>query len=132
MADKQEEASLVIHALQEPLVEALKETDTQDVIQNEELSWPTFVFVGIYFFIAGQKSGRQLITHLAHADPALGLPRDLKKSTFFDGFRRFRRSRHTNSSSTYYHDSPSFPLLKWLLWGSCALSMAAIGLLCGR
>jgi hypothetical protein len=90
MKEPNKETPVVFEVLQEPLNEALQATDTLPPAQNETLSWHTFVRVVVYYFIAGIRSGRLLLTHLAHADPALHLPNDLKKSTFFEAFRRFR------------------------------------------
>ncbi len=120
MADKQEETPLVIEALLEPLVEALKETNTQDGVPNEKLSWRNFVLVAMFYFIGGVKSGRRLITHLAHADPDLGLPKDLKKSTFFEGFRRFRAAQARQLFFNLLSRLSFFPVAE----------MAALGILC--
>jgi hypothetical protein len=69
VAEQQAEAPLVIQALQEPLLEALQETDAQAPVKNEDLHWTPFVLVVVYHFIAGIESGRCLLTHLQHADP---------------------------------------------------------------
>ena len=66
------EAPLVIQALQEPLLAALQATDTQPPVDNEKLAWGTFVNVVVYYFVVGIKSGRLLLTHLPHANLALG------------------------------------------------------------
>jgi hypothetical protein len=71
--ERNEEARLVIEALQEPLLAALQATDTQPPADNEKLAWRPFVLVVVYYFIAGIKSGRLLLTHLPHANAALGL-----------------------------------------------------------
>ncbi len=120
MADKQEQAPLVIQALQEPLLEALQETDTQAPVQNQGLAWPLFVRVVVYYFIAGIRSGRCLLTHLQHADPALGLPADLKKSTFFEAFRRFPGERARHLFHALLSRISFFPVEE----------MAALGVLC--
>lgn len=119
MAEEQE-APLVIQALQEPLLEALQETDTQAPVQNEDLAWRPFILVVIYYFIAGIKSGRRLLTHLRHADPALGLPTDLKKSTFFDAFRRFPSAQAQRLFYSLLSRMAFFPVAE----------MAELGVLC--
>ena len=93
MEHNHEEAPSVFEALQQPLIEALEETDTQPPVKNEKLAWAPFVKVVVYCYVAVIASGRCLITHLQHADPSLGLPKDLKKSTFFEAFRRFEADR---------------------------------------
>ena len=119
MAATQGESPLVFHALQEPLQRALEET-TPPAVANEELSWPTFVAVVVYYFIAGIQSGRLLLTHLRHAPAELGLPAALKKATFFEAFRRFppdlaRQLFHVLLSRLSFFPVPE---------------MAALGLLC--
>ncbi len=120
MAEQQAEAPLVIQALQEPLLEALQETDTQAAVKNEDLHWTPFVLVVVYYFIAGIKSGRCLLTHLQHADPALGLPTNLKKSTFFEAFRRFPSKQARQLFYALLSRIAFFPVPE----------MAALGVLC--
>lgn len=120
MAEVQAEAPVVIHALQEPLLEALQETDTQPPVQNEDLLWRPFVLVVVYYFLAGIKSGRRLLTHLPHADPALSLPAELKKSTFFDAFRRFNADQARKLFYSLLSRISFFPVPE----------MAALGVLC--
>jgi Transposase DDE domain len=120
VAEAQAEAPLVIHALQEPLLEALQETDTQPPVQNEDLAWRPFVLVVVYYFVAGIQSGRRLLTHLPHADPALGLPTELKKSTFFDAFRRFNADQARKLFYSLLSRISFYPVSE----------MAALGVLC--
>ncbi|MGF1581347.1 MAG: hypothetical protein ACFCD0_18645 [Gemmataceae bacterium] len=67
---------LVFQALEEPLLQVLDETQNPPV-QNETLHWMSFVRVVVYYFVAGIASGRLLLTHLAHADPARKLTKNL-------------------------------------------------------
>jgi hypothetical protein len=120
MATKDEEAPLVIDALLQPLVEAMNETDTQPPVKNEDFSWRSFVLVVVYGFVAGIPSGRRLLSHLPHADPLLGLPINLKKSTFFDAFRRF----HANQARQLF-----YALLTRIAFFPVP-EMAALGVLC--
>ena len=120
MTNQQEESPLVIEALQQPLLEALKETDTQPPVKNEDLAWNPFVRVVVYFYIAGIKSGRCLLTHLQHADPSLALPKDLKKSTFFEAFRRFEADQARRLFVSLLSRLSFFPVPE----------MAALGVLC--
>ena len=120
MASNQEEAPLVIAALQQPLLDALEETDTQPPVKNEDLHWVSFVLTVVYHFIFGTKSGRCLLTHLQHADPALGLPKDLKKSTFFEAFRRFEADQARRLFYSLLSRLSFFPVPE----------MAALGVLC--
>jgi hypothetical protein len=115
----QGEAPLVFDALQEPLQQALDDTAPEPVA-NEELSWPTFVSVVVYYFVAGLKSGRLLLTHLPHAPPELGLPTSLKKATFFEAFRRFSPELARHLFHTLLSRLSFFPVPE----------MAALGLLC--
>jgi hypothetical protein len=119
VAANQEEAPLVFHALQEPLHQALAET-TPPPVANEELSWPTFVCVVVYYFVAGLKSGRLLLTHLRHAPAELALPPALKRATFFEAFRRFCPGQARQLFATLLARLAFFPVPE----------MAALGLLC--
>ena len=120
MTEQENEAPLVICALQEPLEEALAATQEEGEVQNEKLPWGGFVKLVVYYFIAGISSGRLLSTHVKHANPALGLPADLKKSTFFEAFRRFSAQR---ARKLFYH------LLSRLSFFPVP-EMAALGVLC--
>ena len=120
MASNQEESPLVIESLQQPLLEALDETNTQPPVNNEDLTWAPFVRVVVYFYIAGIKSGRCLLTHLQHADPSLGLPKDLKKSTFFEAFRRFEANQARRLFFSLLSRLSFFPVPE----------MATLGVLC--
>ena len=115
------EAPLVFQALQEPLLAALQATDTQPPVVNEKLSWGPFVNLVVYYFVSGIKSGRLLITHLHHANPALGLPTDLKKSTFFEAFRRFSPTQARQLFYSLLSSLAFFPVEE----------MSALGILCG-
>jgi len=119
VAANQEESPLVFHALREPLQQALAET-TPPAVANEELAWPTFVSVVVYYFVAGIQSGRLLLTHLQHAPAELGLPTSLKKATFFEAFRRFAPEQARLLFSTLLSRLSFFPVPE----------MAALGLLC--
>ena len=120
MASNQEEAPLVIAALQQPLLDALEETDTHPPVKNEDLHWASFVLTVVYHFTFGTKSGRCLLTHLQHADPSLGLPKDLKKSTFFEAFRRFKADQARRLFYSLLSRLSFFPVPE----------MAALGVLC--
>jgi hypothetical protein len=120
VANKDEEAPLVIEALQQPLLEALNETAPQSPVKNEDLAWRPFVLVVVYSFLAGIKSGRCLLTHLPHADPSLGLPNNVKKSTFFDAFRRFSATQGRQLFYALLARIAFFPVPE----------MAALGVLC--
>ena len=119
MAANQGETPLVFHALQEPLQQALDDT-APPAVANEELSWPTFVCVVVYYFIAGIQSGRLLLTHLRHAPAELGLPAALKKATFFEAFRRFSPCQARQLFYALLSRLSFFPVEE----------MAALGLLC--
>ena len=120
VAASEVETPLVFEAFQEPLHQALDDTDTQPPVANEELSWRTFVLVVVYYFVAGLQSGRLLLTHLQHAPAELNLPTDLKKSTFFEGFRRFTPEQARQLFHALLSSLSFFPVAE----------MATLGLLC--
>jgi hypothetical protein len=113
------EQPLVFHALYEPLQQVLAET-VSPPDPKEKLSWRTFVGVVVYYFVAGIKSGRLLLTHLPHAPAELGLPTGLKKATFFEAFRRFSPSRSRELFSQLLARLSFFPVPE----------MASLGRLC--
>ena len=119
VAAKQEETPLVLHAMLAPLQQVLDETAPAPVA-NEELSWSTFVSVVVYYFVAGLKSGRLLLTHLQHAPAELALPTSLKKATFFEAFRRFSPEMARQLFHKLLPRLSFFPVPE----------MAALGLLC--
>jgi hypothetical protein len=55
---------------------------------RESLTFIAFVRLLIYYFVTPTESGRQLLTDVLSAAPALGLEK-VSRSTFFDGFNRF-------------------------------------------
>jgi hypothetical protein len=81
VVNNHEEAPLVIEALQQPLLKALNETDTHPPVKNEDLAWQPFVLTVVYYFIAGKKKARSIITKIKNANHTLGLPKKLKKNT---------------------------------------------------
>jgi hypothetical protein len=120
VAEQREETPLVMQALLEPLLETLNEAEAAKPTQNEDLKWRPFVLVVVYYFVAGIKSGRRLLTHLQHADPALDLPTDLKRSTFFEAFRRFSGEQTRKLFYSLLSRLSFFPVAE----------MAALGVLC--
>jgi len=55
---------------------------------RETLTFKAFVRLLLYYFVTPTESGRQLLTDVLSAAPALGLER-VSRSTFFDAFNRF-------------------------------------------
>jgi hypothetical protein len=55
---------------------------------RETLTFVAFVRLLLYYFVTPTESGRQLLTDVLSAAPALGLAK-VSRSTFFDGFNRF-------------------------------------------
>jgi hypothetical protein len=55
---------------------------------REALHFKEFVRLLVYHFAKGCESGRQLLTDVSTAEPALALG-EVKRSTFFDAFQRF-------------------------------------------
>ena len=121
MEETPKEAPLVFQALQEPLLAALQAMDNQPPVANEKLAWASFVNIVVYYYVFGIKSGRLLITHLSHASSALGLPTDLKKSTFFEAFRRFSPTQARQLFYSLLSSLAFFPVDE----------MAVLGILCG-
>ena len=119
MEAETQESPLVFQALQEPLLAALQAMETQPVA-NEKLAWVPFVNIVVYYFVSGIQSGRLLITHLPHACSSLGLPTDLKKSTFFEAFRRFSPTQARQLFYSLLSSLAFFPVPE----------MSALGILC--
>jgi hypothetical protein len=124
MSEEATKTPLVFDALQEPLLQVLAQSASCDpeakVDPKESLSWPAFVRIVVYYFLAGLSSGRLLLTHLASADPKLNLPSDLKKSTFFEAFRRFPAALARELFHALLSHLKFFPVAE----------MASLGLLC--
>ncbi len=119
MSISQVEGPLTFHVLEEPLQQVLAETVTPPVA-NEKLPWSTFARVLVYYFVVGVKSGRLLLTHLRHAPAELNLPACLKKSTFFEAFRRYSPNNARELFSKLCSRLSFFPVPE----------MADLGLLC--
>jgi hypothetical protein len=62
--------------------------DSRCVHHRESLTFTAFVRLLVYYFLTPTGSGRQLLTDVLSAAPALGLAK-VSRSTFFDGFNRF-------------------------------------------
>ena len=62
--------------------------ESRVVHHRERLTFTAFVRLLVYYFVTPTESGRQLLTDVLSAAPALGLAK-VSRSTFFDSFNRF-------------------------------------------
>ena len=84
-----EETYTTFDALMQPLAHPLAQHERDHPPHyRETLHFVEFVKLLIYHFSKGSASGRQLLTDVQSAAPALNLPQ-VAKSTFFDAFERF-------------------------------------------